>query len=59
LSLSPVPSSSSSDNLLADPTKRFQDLDADYYTTRIDKGRKIRNLVHQLRPTAKPSPSAP
>jgi transposase len=35
-------------HLLADPTKRFQDLGADYHTTRIDKGRKIRNLVRQL-----------
>ena len=35
-------------HLLADPTKRFQDLGADYHTTRIDKGRKIHNLVRQL-----------
>ncbi len=35
-------------HLLADPTKRFEDLGADYHTTRIDKGRKIRNLVRQL-----------
>jgi transposase len=35
-------------HLLADPTKRFQDLGADYHATRIDKGRKIRNLVRQL-----------
>lgn len=35
-------------HLLADPTKRFVDLGADYHNTRIDKGRKIRNLVRQL-----------
>jgi transposase len=35
-------------HLLADPTKRFHDLGANYHTARIDKGRKIRNLVQQL-----------
>jgi transposase len=35
-------------HLLADPTKRFQDLGAEYHTTRIDKGRRIRNLIRQL-----------
>jgi transposase len=35
-------------HLLADPTARFHDLGADYYTNRIDKDRKTRNLVHQL-----------
>jgi hypothetical protein len=35
-------------HLLADPTARFHDLGPDYYTTRIDKNRKTRNLVHQL-----------
>jgi transposase len=35
-------------HLLADPTKRFHDLGADYHTSRINKGRKIRNLVRQL-----------
>lgn len=35
-------------HLLADPTKHFADLGPDYHTTRIDKGRKIRNLVRQL-----------
>lgn len=35
-------------HLLADPTKRFTDLGPDHYITRIDKGRKIRNLVRQL-----------
>jgi transposase len=35
-------------HLLADPTARFHDLGADYYTSRIDKGRKTRNLVRQL-----------
>src|ERR687897_148041 len=34
--------------LLADPTARFHDLGADYYTSRIDKARKTRSLVHQL-----------
>jgi transposase len=35
-------------HLLADPTARFHDLGADYHTTRVNTGRKIRNLVHQL-----------
>jgi transposase len=35
-------------HLLADPTARFHDLGADYYTGRIDKARKTRNLVRQL-----------
>jgi transposase len=35
-------------HLLADPTARFHDLGADYYTSRIDKARKTRSLVHQL-----------
>ena len=35
-------------HLLADPTARFHDLGADYYTRRIDKARKTRSLVHQL-----------
>jgi transposase len=35
-------------HLLAEPTKRFTDLGPDYHLTRIDKGRKIRNLVAQL-----------
>jgi transposase len=35
-------------HLLADPTARFHDLGADYHANRIDKGRKTRNLVHQL-----------
>jgi transposase len=35
-------------HLLADPTTRFHELGADYHTTRINKGRKIRNLVRQL-----------
>jgi len=35
-------------HLLADPTKRFHELGPDYHTTRINKGRKIRNLVQQL-----------
>ena len=35
-------------HLLADPTARFHDLGADYYTRRLDTGRKTRNLVRQL-----------
>jgi transposase len=35
-------------HLLADPTARFHDLGADYHTSRIDTGRKTRNLVRQL-----------
>jgi transposase len=35
-------------HLLADPTARFHDLGADYHASRIDRGRKTRNLVHQL-----------
>ncbi|WP_322753324.1 transposase [Frankia sp. Cas3] len=35
-------------NLLADPHARYHDLGADYYTTRINKDRKTRSLVHQL-----------
>ena len=35
-------------HLLSDPHARYHDLGADYHTTRINTGRKIRNLVHQL-----------
>lgn len=35
-------------HLLADPTARFHELGADYHTSRINRGRKIRNLVQQL-----------
>jgi transposase len=35
-------------HLLADPTARFHDLGAGYYTSRIDRDRKIRNHVRQL-----------
>jgi transposase len=35
-------------HLLADPTTRFHDLGADFYTTHIDTNRKTRNLVRQL-----------
>jgi transposase len=35
-------------HLLADPTARYQDLGADYYTSKIDKGRKARNHIRQL-----------
>jgi transposase len=35
-------------HLLADPKTRFHDLGPDYHTTRVNTGRKIRNLVHQL-----------
>ncbi len=55
-------------HLLADPTKRFHELGADYHTTRINQGRKIRNLVRQLealgqtvtlQPTAARQPEIP
>jgi transposase len=35
-------------HLLADPTARFHDLGADYYTSRIDKDRMTRNHIRQL-----------
>jgi transposase len=35
-------------HLLADPTARFHDLGADYYTTRIGKDRKTRSHIRQL-----------
>jgi transposase len=35
-------------HLLADPTARYQDLGADFYSRRINKDRRTRNLVHQL-----------
>jgi transposase len=35
-------------HLLTDPTARFQDLGADYHTSRIDTRRKTRSLVRQL-----------
>jgi transposase len=35
-------------HLLADPTLRFHELGPDYYTTRIDTDRKIRNHIRQL-----------
>jgi transposase len=35
-------------HLLADPTARFHDLGADYYTNRIDKDRKTRSHIRQL-----------
>jgi transposase len=35
-------------HLLADPTARFHDLGAGYYTSRVDKDRKTRNHVRQL-----------
>jgi transposase len=35
-------------HLLADPTKRYHDLGADFYANRIDKNRRTRQLVHQL-----------
>ena len=50
-------------HLLADPTARYQDLGADFYTRRINKDRRTRNLVHQLealghRVTLQPIPVA-
>jgi transposase len=35
-------------HLLSDPTTRFHDLGADYYTTRIHKEKKARNHIKQL-----------
>ena len=35
-------------HLLADPTLRFHDLGVDHHTTRVNTGRKVRNLVQQL-----------
>lgn len=35
-------------HLLANPTARFSDLGADYYTSRIDKDRRTHHLVQQL-----------
>ena len=34
--------------LLADPTARYRDLGSDFYTSRIDKQRRTRQLVRQL-----------
>ena len=35
-------------HLLSNSHARYHDLGADHHTTRIDKGRRTRNLVHQL-----------
>ena len=35
-------------HLLADPTTTFRDLGPEYYTSRIDKERKIRNHIRQI-----------
>jgi transposase len=35
-------------HLLSDPAARYTDLGTDFYTRRIDTGRKTRNLIHQL-----------
>ena len=35
-------------HLLADPTARYRDLGADFYTRRIDRNRRQRHLVRQL-----------
>ena len=35
-------------HLLADPAARYHDLGSDFYARRINKSRRIRNLVHQL-----------
>jgi transposase len=35
-------------HLLADPSARFSDLGADYYTRRIDAARRTRHLIQQL-----------
>ena len=35
-------------HLLADPTARYHDLGADFYTKEVNTQRRTRNLVHQL-----------
>jgi transposase len=35
-------------HLLAEPTARYRDLGADWYASRIDKGKKARNHIRQL-----------
>ena len=35
-------------HLLADPTARFHDLGADFYTNRTDTDRQTRNHIRQL-----------
>ena len=35
-------------HLLADPSTRYQELGADYHSSRIDKQRKTRDHVRQL-----------
>jgi len=35
-------------HLLANPHARYRDLGSDFYTTRVNAERKVRNLVHQL-----------
>jgi len=35
-------------HLLTDPSARYHDLGSDFYARRINKNRRIRNLVHQL-----------
>ncbi len=35
-------------NLLDNPGTRYNDLGEDYFSNRIDKGRRIRNHVRQL-----------
>jgi transposase len=35
-------------HLLADPEARYHDLGPDHYDTRINRDRKMRNLIHQL-----------
>jgi hypothetical protein len=35
-------------HILADPRTTYHDLGADYYTSRLDKERKIRNHIHQI-----------
>jgi hypothetical protein len=43
----------------SDPTARYQDLGADYHTSRIDAERRTRNHVRQLARSATTSPSPP
>jgi hypothetical protein len=46
-------------HLLADPTARYHDLGAGYYTSRIDKHNKARNHIRQLEAWGSPSPWPP
>lgn len=46
-------------HLLKDPTTRFCDLGADYYSRQINRDRKVRNLIHQLQALGYEIPANP